>query len=84
MKQMVYFKILNDDCQLWKYYAANWIKKANSAKDLILLCSLFVESCIFQSTKIPRLTLLAHLGIFFTKSFISCQLGVTGLLLANL
>ena len=28
MKQMVYFKILNDDCQLWKYYAANWIKKA--------------------------------------------------------
>ena len=33
MKQMVYFKILNDDCQLWKYYAANWIKKANSAKD---------------------------------------------------
>ena len=28
MKQMVYFKTVNDDCQLWKYYADNWIKKA--------------------------------------------------------
>ena len=29
---------------------------------------------IFTDKKIPRLTLLAHLGIFWTKSFISCHL----------
>ena len=28
----------------------------------------------FTDKKIPRLTLLAHLGIFWTKSFISCHL----------